>query len=150
MNGFVFSLAALLKYRKNLREHCQRLLAQVLADDAGLLSERERLLANRDRQFDEIRSLSRRGRVTVDGAATRRYHSLQLLGDVREIDEKRKLVAQQLQLCRQALTKADGEVKVLERLEEKQRATFLYEAERRAQHEREDAWNSRWLLEKSR
>jgi len=39
---------------------------------------------------------------------------------------------------------------VLERLEEKQRAVFLYEAERRAQHEREDAWNSRWLLEKSR
>jgi hypothetical protein len=150
VNGFVFSLAALLKYRKNLREHCQRLLAQVLADEAGLLSERERLLANRDRQFEEIRRLSRRGRVTVDGAATRRYHSLQLLGDVRGIDEKRKLVAQQLQLCRQALTKADGEVKVLERLEEKQRAAFLYEAERRAQHEREDAWNSRWLLEKSR
>ena len=150
MNGFVFSLAALLKYRKNLREHCQRLLAQVLADEAGLLSERERLLANRDRQFEEIRRLSRRGRVTVDGAATRRYHSLQLLGDVRGIDEKRKLVAQQLQLCRQALTKADGEVKVLERLEEKQRAAFLYEAERRASIEREDAWNSRWLLEKSR
>jgi flagellar protein FliJ len=150
VNGFVFSLAALLKYRKNVREHCQRLLAQVLADEGGLLSERERLLANRDRQFEEIRRLSRRGRVTVDGAATRRYHSLQLLGDVRGIDEKRKVVAQQLQLCRQALTKADGEVKVLERLEEKQRAVFLYEAERRAQHEREDAWNSRWLLEKSR
>jgi flagellar biosynthesis chaperone FliJ len=150
VNGFVFSLAALLKYRKNVREHCQRLLAQVLADDAGLLAERERLLANRDRQFEEIRRLSRRGRVTVDGAATRRYHSLQLLGDVRGIDEKRKVVAQQLQLCRQALTKADGEVKVLERLEEKQHAVFLYEAERRAQHEREDAWNSRWLLEKSR
>ena len=132
MNGFVFSLAALRKYRKNVREHCQRLLAQVLADDAGLLAERERLLANRDRQFEEIRRLSQRGRVTVDGAATRRYHSLQLLGDVRGIDEKRKLVAQQLQLCRQALTKADGEVKVLERLEEKQRAVFLYEAERRA------------------
>jgi len=150
VNGFVFSLAALLKYRKNVREHCQRLLAQVLTDEAGLLAERERLLADRDRQFEEIRRLSRRGRVTVDGAATRRYHSLQLLGDVRGIDEKRKVVAQQLQLCRQALTKADGEVKVLERLEEKQRAVFLYEAERRAQHEREDAWNSRWLLEKSR
>jgi flagellar protein FliJ len=150
VNSFVFSLAALLQYRKNRREHCQRLLAQVLADEVGLLSERERLLANRERQFEEIRRLSRRGRVTVDGAATRRYHSLQLLGDVRRIDEKRKLVAQQLQLCRQALTKADAEVKVLERLEEKQRAAFLYEAERRAQHEREDAWNSRWLLEKSR
>jgi flagellar protein FliJ len=150
VNGFVFSLSALLKYRKNRREHCQRLLAQVLADDAVLFSQRQKLLAERDRQFEEIRALSRRGRVTVDGAAARRYHSLQLLGSVRGIDEKRQVVAQQLQLCRQALAKADADVKVLERLEEKQRADFAYHAERRAQHEREDAWNARWLLEKSR
>ena len=150
MNGFVFSLAALLKYRKNRRDHCQRLLAQVLADDAELIAQRQKLIADRERQFEEIRGLSRKGRVTVDGAATRRYHSMQLWRGVRGIDEQRKLVAKQLQLCRQALTKADGEVKVLERLEEKQRADFLYGAERRAQHEREDAWTSRWLLEKSR
>ena len=105
--------------------------AQVLADEVGLLSERERLLANRDRQFEEIAQAQPAWTCHRDGAATRRYHSLQLLGDVRGIDEKRKLVAQQLQLCRQALTKADAEVKVLERLEEKQRAAFLYEAERR-------------------
>ncbi len=150
MNGFVFSLAALLKYRKNRRDHCQRLLAQILADDANLSAQRQRFLTERERQFEEIRGLSRKGRVTVDGAATRRFHSLQLLASVRGVDERRQLVAKQLQLCRQALTTADAEVKVLERLEEKQRAEFVYRAERRAQHEREDAWTSRWLLEKSR
>jgi hypothetical protein len=66
------------------------------------------------------------------------------------VDERRQLVAKQLLLCRQALSKADADVKVLERLEEKQRAAFIYRAEQRAQHEREDAWTSRWLLEKSR
>ncbi len=150
MNGFVFSLAALLKYRKNRRDHCQRLLAQILADEAGLLSQRGKLIAQRERQFEEIRGLSRKGHVTVDGAATRRYHSIQLLGNVRGVDERRQLVAKQLLLCRQALSKADADVKVLERLEEKQRAAFIYRAEQRAQHEREDAWTSRWLLEKSR
>jgi flagellar export protein FliJ len=150
VNGFVFSLAALLKYRKNRRDHCQRLLAQILADDASLSAQRQRLIAQRERQFEEIRGLSRKGHVTVDGAASRRYHSVQLLANVRGVDERRQLVAKQLQLCRQALTKADAEVKVLERLEEKQRAAFVYRAERRAQHEREDAWTSRWLLEKSR
>ncbi len=132
MNGFVFSLSALLTFRKNRRDHCQRLLAQVLADEADLVSQREKLIAERDRQFEEIRRLSRRGRVAVEGAAMRRYHSIQLLGSARGIDEKRQLVAQQLLLCRQALSKADAEVKVLERLEEKQRAAFLYHAERRA------------------
>jgi flagellar export protein FliJ len=150
VNGFVFSLAALLKYRKNRRDHCQRLLAQVLADDTSLTVQRQKLIAERQRQFEEIRSLSRKGHVTVDGAASRRFHSIQLLAGVRGVDERRQLVAKQLQLCRQALTKADAEVKVLERLEEKQRAEFAYRAERRAQHEREDAWTSRWLLEKSR
>jgi flagellar biosynthesis chaperone FliJ len=150
VNGFVFSLSALLKFRKNRRDHCRRLLAQILADDAGLVSERVRLLSQRNRQFEEIRGLSRRGRVSVDGTATRRYHSLQLLGSVRGIDEKRRLTAQQLHLCRQALSKADAEVKVLERLEEKQRADFQYRAERRAQFELEDAWMARQLLEKTR
>jgi len=150
VNGFVFSLAALLKYRKNRRDHCQRLLAQILADEAGLLSQRGKLIAQRERQFEEIRGLSRKGHVTVDGAATRRYHSIQLLGNVRGVDERRQLVAKQLLLCRQALSKADADVKVLERLEEKQRAAFIYRAEQRAQHEREDAWTSRWLLEKTR
>jgi flagellar protein FliJ len=150
VNGFVFSLAALLKYRKNRRDHCQRLLAQILADDASLTAQRQQLIVERERQFAEIRGLSRKGHVTVDGAASRRFHSIQLLVGVRGVDERRQLVAKQLQLCRQALTKADAEVKVLERLEEKQRAEFMYWAERRAQHEREDAWTSRWLVEKSR
>jgi flagellar protein FliJ len=150
VNGFVFSLAALLKFRKNRRDQCQRLLAQILADDANLVAQRQKLVAQRQRQFDEIRGLSRKGHVTVDGAASRRFHSIQLLANVRGVDERRQLVAKQLQLCRQALTKADAEVKVLERLEEKQRAEFIYRAEKRAQHEREDAWSSRWLLEKSR
>jgi len=150
VNGFVFSLSALLKFRKNRRDHCRRLLAQILADEAGLVSERVKLLTQRAREFEEIRGLSRRGRVSVDGTAARRYHSLQLLGGVRIIDEKRRLTAQQLQLCRQALSKADAEVKVLERLEEKQRAAFLYRADRRAQHELEDAWMARRLLENAR
>jgi flagellar protein FliJ len=150
VNGFVFPLAALLKYRKNRRDHCQRLLAQVLADEAKLVAQRDKFLFERQRQFEEIRNLSRSGKVSVEGTSSRRYHSIRLLAQVRGVDERRHLIAQQLQLCRQALCKADAEVKVLERLEEKQLATFLYHAERRAQHEREDAWVALWLLEKSR
>ena len=147
MSGFVFSLQALLNYRKSRRDLCRQLFAQILADDERLASDRRRLTAIRNRQFEEIRSLSKRGRVSVEGTAMRRFHSGQLLGQLRLVDERRNLVAQQLQMCREALVKADAEVKVLERLEEKQRAAFLEDLERRAQREREEAWSSRWIQE---
>lgn len=150
MSGFVFPLQALLNYRRNRRDLCRQVLAQILSDDLSLMNEREKLVAARERQFDEIRDLSRRGSVGVGGAAMRRYHSIQLLANVHSIDGRRQLLAQQLQFCREALAKADGEVKLLERLEEKQRAEFLYVAERRAQHEREDAWAARRVVEETR
>ncbi len=150
MSGFTFPFRALLSYRRNRRDLCRQLLAQVLADEAGLASERKRVLSDRTRQLDEIRQLSRPGPVAVDRAASRRFHSLQLLAQVRGLEEKRRVIAGQLQLCRQALAKAEADVQVLERLEERQRAEFLYQAERRAQHEREEVWTACRIVEAAR
>ncbi len=150
MSGFVFALRPLLEFRRHRRNLCRQLLAQVLADEAALLADRQTALASRERQFAEIRGLSRRGHVSIERAISRRYHTGQLLGQVRVIEEKRRLVAQQMQLCRDALVKADTEVKALERLEERQRAEFQYRAERRSQFEREDAWMVRRLQEAAR
>ncbi|HEV8003930.1 MAG TPA: hypothetical protein VGP63_28955 [Planctomycetaceae bacterium] len=147
MSGFVFRLRSLLEFRRHRRDLCRQLLAQVLAAEANLLAERQSALASRARQFEEIRGLSRQGRVVVEAAISRRYHSGQILLQVRIIEEKRRLVSQQLQLCRDALVKADTEVKVLERLEERQRQEFAYHAERHIQFEREDAWMARRLQE---
>jgi hypothetical protein len=125
-------------------------LAEVLADEAALLAQKQAVLASRERQFAEMRGLSRQGKVSVERAISRRYHSGQLLLQVRFIEDKRRVIAQQLQLCRDALIKADMEVKVLERLEERQRSEYEYQAERKAQFEREDAWMTRRLLEAAR
>jgi hypothetical protein len=148
--SFVFALRPLLEFRRHRRNLCRQLLAQVLSDEAALLAEKQTVLASRERQFAEIRGMSRRGRVSIEGAISRRYHTGQLLGQVRLIEEKRRLVGQQLQLCRDALVKADTDVKALERLEDRQRADFEYRAERRNQFEREDAWMARRLQEAAR
>jgi flagellar FliJ protein len=150
VSGFVFRMRSLLEFRRHRRGLCRQMLAQVLADEANLLAQRQAALASRERQFEEIRGLSRQGRVVVEGAISRRYHSGQLLAQVRTIEEKRRLISQQLQLCREALIKADTEVKVLERLEERQRQEFAYHAERHDQFEREDAWMARRLQEAAR
>jgi flagellar FliJ protein len=148
--SFVFALRPLLEFRRHRRNLCRQLLAQVLSDEAALLAERQTALASRERQFAEIRGMSRRGPVSIEGAISRRYHTGQLLGQVRLIEEKRRLVGQQLQLCRDAIVKADTDVKALERLEDRQRAEFEYRAERRNQFEREDAWMARRLQEAAR
>jgi len=148
--SFVFPLRSLLELRRHRRNLCRQLLAQVLADEAALLAQRQSALVSRERQFQEIRGLSRHGRVRIEGAISRRYHSGQLLAQVRTIQEKRRLVAQQLQLCREALVKADTEVKALERLEERRRAEYEYHADRRSQFEREEAWMARKLQEAAR
>jgi flagellar FliJ protein len=150
VSRFVFRLQTLLEFRRHRRDLCRQLLGQVLADESALLAERHNVLASRDRQFAEIRNISRQGRVRIEGAIARRYHSGQLLAQVRRIEERRRLVGQQLQLCREALVKADTDVKLLERLEERQRGEFEHQSQRRDQFEREDAWMARKLQEASR
>jgi flagellar FliJ protein len=146
VSGFAFALRPLLEFRRHRRDLCRQLLAEVLGDETALLAERQAVLQFRERQFAEMRGLIRPGKVSVERAISRRYHSGQLLVQVRMIEDKRRVVGQQLQLCRDALVKADMEVKVLERLEERQRSEFEYRAERKAQVEREDAWTARRLL----
>ncbi len=150
MSRFVFPFRAVLDYRKNRRDLCRQLLAQVLADEAQLIRDRKTALAAREGQLEEIRRLQRQPRFAVDAAAMRRYYAVQLAAHVRGLDERQRVVQQQVQLCREALTRADADVKVLERLEEKQRAAHIERVERRAQHEREDLWLSHRIQEAAR
>ncbi len=140
MQKFLFQLESLLKYRRNQRDLCRQLLGNVLADDHKLATQKQTLLESRNDLLDELRNFSQTGGVDVWRSASRRYHAGQLLGDVRVVERNQELVREQLQLCRQVLTKADQEVKVLEKLRERRRAEFLYEQERRTTFEVEDAW----------
>lgn len=119
---------------------CRQLLAGVFADENNLISQGERLETTRQQQFEELRQLGQPGEVDVDKTASRRYYAGQLLGGMQQLQRQRDVVSQQLQLCRQALVKADQQVKVLEKLEERQRAEFRYLQERQAAKQLEDEW----------
>jgi flagellar protein FliJ len=150
VNGFVFPLRALLSYRKNRRDLCRMLLAQLLGDERKLEGDRRQLTAARQMQLDEIRRINQRRPLAIDASAMRRYHSIQLRAQIGIIDQRRELLAGQLRLCREALTRADADVKALEQLEAKQLAAFLDETRKREQREIEDVWSARQLLEQSR
>lgn len=122
-------------------------MAEILADDATFLAERGRIEAEREAQLAELRQLNQPGDVNINQSANRRFYAGQLTADIVEIDRRRELVRQQLELCRQALVKADQEVRALEKLEEKQRAEFVLQTERRTAAQLEDAWQATHFTE---
>lgn len=150
MPAFVFKFESVLRVRRHRRDQCRRMLADLLADDDKLAAERAHLEQTRTEQLDELRELGRRGEVDIDRSASRQYYIGRLLGEMRLVDRKRETLAGQLKLCRQALVKADQEVKMLEKLREKHEHEFRAAHERHSARELEDTWLASRLTGASR
>jgi flagellar export protein FliJ len=150
LKTFQFKFEPLLNLRRYRRDLCRQLLAGVLDDDARLVAERRRLEETRHKQLAEMRRLGEQGVVDVGGSSARRYYSGQLTVEMRLVDHRREVVAQQIELCRQALVRADQDVKALEKIAEKLRGEYEYEQDRRAAHELEDAWSAVRAVEAGR
>jgi flagellar export protein FliJ len=140
---FSFQLNPLLKLRQNQREMCQQLLADVVRHDDELLSRRRDTEAERLTQIEELRTLGGAAReIDVDASSARRLYAGQLSGDLGTIDGQRTLLAGQIELCRQALVRADQAVKSLERLAERQEQEFQFREERREARALEETWQA--------
>lgn len=140
MARFSFRLEPVLKYRRSLREQVLQMLAQLLRDVENLQRQEAEAAQERQRQIDELRQIGAGGAVDIDRAATRRYHAGALTVEIQNLERNRAAVEGQVQLCRQALARVDQDVKLLEKLKEKQLAEYLHEQEKRSAREREDAW----------
>lgn len=149
MRRFVFKFDSLLRLRCNRRDLCRQLLAKLLDDQRALDIQRDEFEQERHAQLDQLKVLGQQGHMDIDRSAARRYYAGQLLSDIAFVRRNRDLLDGQLDLCRETLTRAEGEVKVLENLKEKQRTAFLYEQERQAAKELEQAWQATQLAGES-
>lgn len=140
MKTFEFQFDSLLKYRRHLRDLCRQVLADVLANQHQLAERREALEHQRTGQLDEIRTMHQPGQVEIDRSAARRYHAGQMQIDISYLDRDRNVVAEQLARCRQALIEADRNVKVLEKLRDKQQAEFTSTQSRKEARELDESW----------
>ena len=140
MRKFVFKFETLLKFRKSQRDLCLQQVAQVLDADQSMQVEHASLEQNRLEQLDQIRKLGQAGELDVDRTVSRRLYSVQLSSEIRLVEHKRHELARLLEGSRQALVKADQKVKVLEKLNEKQWAEFLYAQERKTARELDEVW----------
>ena len=143
----MFPLESLLRYRKNRRDLCRQLLAQILTNLQQLKQDRQSLQRRRVDQIDELRQLGAGGDVDIDRSAARRYYAGHMLGEIQLVDRNREVVAEQLARCRETLIRSDQEVKAIEKLREKQLADFLYDQQRREHRELDEAWLATHLTE---
>lgn len=143
MARFQFRLASLLKYRESLRDQCRQVLAQWLLRDAVLVAQQQALEDEREQQLAEMRSEQQDSmRLSMEKLIARRYRAGQITVELSAVAERRRELAVQISLCRQALVKADQGVKALEQLAEKQRLEFLETQEKQQSREREEIWQA--------
>jgi flagellar protein FliJ len=131
MPKFTFRLATLQRLREATRDERRLQLAEAYRVDevlkTRLRTAAEELIALRER----CRQAVEPGTVDVDQVVEAQRYELSLRAYQRGLEQQRETVAAEIERRRMALVEANREVRVLEKLREKQAARFQDEENRR-------------------
>lgn len=144
MAKFKFRLATLLKLRENTREQRRRQLAEAFRVDDLL----KRQIEGIDDQIAQLRHQCRAavnvGEVNLDTLVAAQRNEMALRFQRGQVTKQREHVATEIEKCRAAVIEADREVRILEKLEEKQLARHQEEELRTEIKELDEAGIQRW------
>jgi len=124
---FKYRLAPLLKIRENVRAEKQAELSKAYEAARIVEAELERVQAELVRNGELGRQGAQKGRISVDYLLALRRHEAFLLAQQNQAQEQLQQIQQEIERRRIALTEADREVKVLEKLREKMKDRHLQE-----------------------
>jgi flagellar FliJ protein len=124
MSNFRFRLTSLLRLRESTRDERRARLAEALAAEAKLLARRDQLAL--EIHASEQTQRASLGLVDIDRLMATHRYELVLKAEAHAIREQHALVEAEIEKRREALLAADRDVRILEKLREKQ-------AERHAQ-----------------
>jgi flagellar FliJ protein len=120
MSKFVFRLGVLLRLRESRRDECRSALAEAYRVDEVLRKQLEGMA----RELDALREFCRRkaspGTVDVDRLVEAQRYELVARAQQRRVLQQRQTVSEEIDRRRQALVEADREVRVLEKLRQRQ------------------------------
>jgi len=124
---FKFRLDSLLKIRENIRAERQAELSK--ANEAARIVEEQlqRVRTEIVRCGDLGREAMQQGRISVDYLLSLRRHEAYLLAQQGQAQNHLEQIRQEIERRRIALMEADRDVKVLEKLREKQKTKHLRE-----------------------
>jgi flagellar export protein FliJ len=120
MTKFSFRLKTLLRLRQAGRDERRAELAQACQAEEILRKEGRQLATELEELAQRCRAKSSPGRVDVDTLLDARRYELVLRAGSQRLDQQLQAVAAEIQRRRAALAEADREVRVLEKLRQKQ------------------------------
>ena len=131
MAGFIFRLAALLRVRESRRDECRTALAEACRVYDAL----EKQLDGLGRELDALRKFCRTkaspGAVDIDRLVEAQRDELVTRTQQQRVAQQRQTLAAEIEHRRQALVEADREVRLLEKLRQRQAEQHRCEEERR-------------------
>ncbi len=130
MRKFKFRLATLQKMRESERDQRRAELGQAYEAESILKNQYDEIRNEQLSLLDESREAAGPGAVNIDFLLMRQRHDILLRFQQSQINEKQKQVAEEIARRREALVQANREVKVLEKLREKQLERHQKEEER--------------------
>lgn len=122
MSAFRYRLETLQRLRMAERDERRADLAKALRAEAVLQNERQQIEAERAQTRDAVRERSAPGAADVDALLRTNRYQLVLQARQGQIDQQLVQVRAELERRRLALVEADREVRVLEKLRERQLA----------------------------
>ena len=130
---FRFQLQKLLELRRNARDERRAELVQANQAERLLREEMERITAEQVQLQDCIRQASRPGSVPIDHLLGAHRYQLALAAQLRTLEHRSAQLASEIECRRQRLQDAQRQLRVMERLCEKQKTRHQQKV---ATHER--------------
>ncbi|MBI1311868.1 hypothetical protein GC176_11295 [bacterium] len=137
-----FPLEKVLDVRRHVRSERRNALAAAMADEQTLLDAQQQKERQKQGLLDELSGLTQSETLNVEAAARRRYFVGQLDIQLMVIDQQLVEARRYVDVARNALIKADQDVKALERLRERHIAEQTYQQNRRNETALTEQWQS--------
>lgn len=126
MARFRFRLETLLKVRKERRDQLREDLAKANQAATILAAQRQEILAELETTVEEMRREQLQSSPTVDRIIENRRYGALLKIHVATIEDQARQIAEEVEKRRQALANADRDVRVIEKLKEKQLQQYYH------------------------
>lgn len=133
MATFQFRLTTLLKLRENDRRQRQIELGQAMEAERIISRQAEAIAQEIVLAKEKVRAVSSLGEVLVDSLLELQRYTLQLRAQASVIAEQIARVRAEVERRRLLLVEADRQVRMLEKLRDKQSAAFRFDEQRREQ-----------------
>ncbi len=147
MAKFRFRLQSLLRLRELARDQRRAELAQAYQAEAILAAQQQELEGLRERIVQEQAKAAGPGPVDVERLLECRRYEMLIHSQQRQLKAKQEMVEQEIQRRQQAAVEADRQVRLLERLRERQQQRHRFEEQRREIKQLDEAAQLRYLRE---